>query len=360
MKATLCLWGISAVALFGFFRAPAAAADTNGFRLTIELQDGSKLTGRAGDEIYQFHSEVLGGLKLPLARIRTIAWPAKTNSVKLTTADGDTISAQFVMTEIRIETTFGKIKLPANLLRQIQVTPAGVAAKNRPGLIALWSGEGDGKDSVGGNDAISTDVSFVDGQIGQAFLLNGHSSYLRVPHNSTLNTEGDGLTFTVWMKPAENVGYHPIIQWSAADSSGYGVNLRIGHSPADRGVLYADFLDANSQLHELSSPSGMVASGRFQFVALTYDKARGQALLYLNGMVAAQTQLTTPMSLGLITGDLLIGRRMGDAPGSWGYNCFFSGILDEIAVYNRALSAEEIRNTIIEENHGEPLPPPAA
>jgi hypothetical protein len=92
---------------------------------------------------------------------------------------------------------------------------------------------------------------------------------------------------------------------------------------------------------------------------LTYDKANGQALLYLNGTVVAQTQWDTPMSFGLVTGDFWIGRRMpGDSPGSWGYNCFFSGLLDEVAVYNRALSEAEIRAIGTEENSGEPLSPP--
>jgi hypothetical protein len=36
----------------------------------------------------------------------------------------------------------------------------------------------------------------------------------------------------------------------------------------------------------------------------------------------------------------------------------FAGLLDEIAIYNRALSAEEIKAIGMEENNGEPLPPP--
>jgi len=40
-----------------------------------------------------------------------------------------------------------------------------------PGLVALWSGDGDGNDSVGGNTATLTDISFEEGKVGQAFLL---------------------------------------------------------------------------------------------------------------------------------------------------------------------------------------------
>jgi hypothetical protein len=36
------------------------------------LQDGSKLIGQAGDENYQFRPDVLGEMKLPLERIRSM------------------------------------------------------------------------------------------------------------------------------------------------------------------------------------------------------------------------------------------------------------------------------------------------
>lgn len=336
----------------------ADEGDTNDFRLTVELQDGSKLIGRSGNGTFQFRSDVLGDMKLPMEKIRLIECQPKTNIVKLTTSDGDSLTAQFMMKEIRIETTFGRVALPVNLLKQIQVFPVGRSAINKPGLIALWSGEGNGNDSVGGNDATLTDVSFTAGQVGQAFSLNGYSSYLRVPYNPELKAgEGEGLTITAWIKPSDSTGYHPIFSWTTPGSMPYGVTLRIGHSPADWGVIYADFFDGN--LHYLDSPPGVVVGGKFQFVALTYDKASGQALLYLNGTVVAKTQWDTPMSFGLVTGDFWIGRRMpDDSPGSWGYNCFFSGLLDEVVVYNRALSEAEIRAIGIEENNGEPLSPP--
>lgn len=138
MKATLSLFFVLGVLTFGFH--PAEAADTNqlaGFRLIVELQDGSKIIGKADDENYQFHSDVLGEMKLSLERIRSIECQTKTNSVKLTTSSGDVLSAQFGMKEIRIETTFGNIRLPASLLKGIQVSPMVRLSKSRPGLIAI-------------------------------------------------------------------------------------------------------------------------------------------------------------------------------------------------------------------------------
>jgi hypothetical protein len=58
----------------------------------------------------------------------------------------------------------------------------------------------------------------------------------------------------------------------------------------------------------------------------------------------------------LTKGNLLSFRPSN--PGDWTYNRFFVGLMDELAIYNRALSASEIQAICTEQNNGEPLPPP--
>jgi hypothetical protein len=363
MRAFLCLFLVCGVlgSCFNPLQAgPAATNSPTGFRLIVELQDGSKIIGKSGDDNFQFRSDVLGEMKLPLERIRSIECQPKTNSAQLTTANGDTLTAQFVTKVVRVETAFGGVKLPVNLIRHLTVSPAGKPGQMRPGLVALWSGEGDGHDSTGGNPAtLMGDVSFAEGKVGQAFSLNGFNSCLRIPFNPSLNVgEGDGLTITAWMKPSNVSGFHPIIEWnpSATMTGVIGVQLWIGHRPDSQGVLQANIVDADGGHHFLVSPPGVVVIGRFQHAAVTYDKASGIGVLYLNGVVVAQSQWGS--FVPLTRGDLWISRRPTDHPGDWTYNKFFAGLLDELAIYNRALPASEIQTICTEENDGEPLPPP--
>ena len=107
----------------------------------VELQDGSKIIGKNGDDNFQFRSDVLGEMKLPLERIRSIACQPKTNSVQLATVNGDTLTAQFVTKVVRVETAFGSVKLPVNLIRRLTVLPAGKPGQMREGLVALWPGK---------------------------------------------------------------------------------------------------------------------------------------------------------------------------------------------------------------------------
>jgi hypothetical protein len=364
MKVTIrlsCALGILIICLFRVETAFATTNQPTNFRLIIELQDGSRIIGKNGDPAYQFHSDVVGEMKLPLERIRSFECSDKTNSAQLTTINGDSLTVRLTTKDVRLETAFGNLKLPVNLIKRVQIFAISKPGQMRPGLVALWLGEGDGNDSVSGNHALLTDITFTEGKVGQAFSLNGFSSYLRIPYHPSLNVGGgEGLTISVWIQPSNIAGLHPIWQWTMPGPTPYGVTLRIAHQPGDRGVIYGDFIDADGNLHELTSPPGTVANGEFQHVALTYEKSSGQAILYLNGGGVAQARWNSPVPFNSITGDFWIGRRdpTGDYQGSWTYNRFFAGLLHELAIYNRALSAAEIQAICEEENNGKPLPLP--
>ena len=86
------------------------------------------------------------------------------------------------------------------------------------------------------------------------------------------------------------------------------------------------------------------------------SKGTGLGAISLNGVDVRILYwgVLTPLT----TGDLWLSRRPNDLPGDWTFNSFFVGLLDEVAIYDRALSAAELQAICLEENHGEPLNPP--
>jgi hypothetical protein len=340
--------------------AKAAAIDTNGFRLVVELRDGSKLVGKAGNENYQFRSDVLGEMKLPLERIRSIECQPGTTSIKLTTSNGDVLSAQFAMKEIRIEAAFGNVRLPANLLKQIQVSPVGGPSKNHSGLVALWSGEGNGSDLAGGNNATLMDVSFADGKTGRAFVFNGQTSQITVPASASLAVSN--LTFEGWIFSTDPGRPRPIIEYGGSGQN-VGISLWLntqGGTSLLPGALYACVRDqsrAGFNFIEVKSTPGIVPLNQWTHVAFTFDAETRAGILYCNGI---QVGAATSPGMLVPQGFMPVNLGYRDANSNdimQGYR--FAGLLDEIAIYNRPLSAEEIRNTVVEGNHGEPLSPPA-
>jgi len=209
------------------------------------------------------------------------------------------------------------------------------------GLVGWWQGEGSASDFTGMNNAaLEGGVSFAPGEVGQAFNFTDTNQAVVVPASSSLDVgSGPGFTLEAWINPTDVTQDHPIFEWNNVGSWGVHFHIAPGQPFNDSpgpGELYANVVDSYGGWHQLSSPGGVVASNVFQHVALTYDKASGVATIYCNGQIVGQQ---TFWSLTPLTSyDLYIGRR----PFTAGENESFAGQIDEAAVYNRALSSNEI------------------
>ena len=69
------------------------------------------------------------------------------------------------------------------------------------GLIGWWSAEGDANDNIGGNNgALVNGVSFTNGMVGQAFSLDGASTYVSIPDSPLFHALTSNITVEVWIK----------------------------------------------------------------------------------------------------------------------------------------------------------------
>ena len=225
---------------------------------------------------------------------------------------------------------------------------AGSAGKCTPictpapaGLVSWWPGEGNANDNVGTNNGVVQNIAYAGGEVGSAFYLNGSNAFVDVPASASLNVgAGSGFTFEAWINPA-NLDTHAVAEWN--DGVGdIGTHLFISESQfptlgVPPGCLYANVIDIGGVDHVFSTDGGVVASNIYQHLALTYDKASGLAVLYLNGNQVQTANLGsfTPQT----SYDLYLGVR---ASGSFA-GAYFSGTIDEPSLYNRALSQTEIQ-----------------
>jgi hypothetical protein len=79
-------------------------------------------------------------------------------------------------------------------------------------------------------------------------------------------------------------------------------------------------------------------NGTWQHVVGVFDAVAGRMKIYVNGVESGSQ--TPPATLLVSTHDISIGARRGTS--SLDYNLNFDGRIDEVAIYNRALSANEI------------------
>ena len=205
-------------------------------------------------------------------------------------------------------------------------------------LVSWWRAEGDASDAVGTNSGIlQGGVTFGGGEVGQAFIFDGSSGLVRIPASASLNVgAGNGLTIECWISPSD-LTTRPLVDWNNGSTYGAHFWLSIATPPAySPGALFANLRDTANHDHWISSAAGTVSTGTWQHVALSYDKIAGIATLYYNGtVVATQTMGSfTPQT----SYDMFLGRRpSSDLP------AYYQGLLDEVSLYSRALTAAEIQ-----------------
>ena len=214
---------------------------------------------------------------------------------------------------------------------------AGSAGKCRPciappsGLTSWWPGDGNANDIVNGNPGtLQGGATFAPGKVGQAFSFNGGVDAVRVPASASLNVQS--LTIDAWVFPKTISGLPgmPVVEWNNNEDS-FGVHLWLWGTSED---IFANLVTTNNSSNTISA-NKKITLDTWNHIALTYDKNTGEAILYVNGGQVAQTNFG-PLNLQT-SYPLFIGRRPAG-----GNDRSFYGFIDEVEIYNRALSADEI------------------
>ena len=98
----------------------------------------------------------------------------------------------------------------------LTVNPAPTNCDPAPGgLVSWWPGEGNANDVIGTNNGTPVGgLSYTNGEVGQAFQLDGTSGYVDVPASGSLNVgTNNGFTVEGWINPSDVSAQHPMVEW---------------------------------------------------------------------------------------------------------------------------------------------------
>lgn len=193
------------------------------------------------------------------------------------------------------------------------------------GLVAWWPGENNADDIVGTHNGTPVGgVGFASGEVGQAFNLDG-GGYISVPHSPLWDFGANNFTIELWAKFNSPGGAEALI----ADDDGGGSQ--------NKWILFHGYSLNGFCLHLNGSAGGNICNspfsptpGQWYHVALT--RTGPTWACYVNGSVIGAD--TAAVSVPAATAPLTIGHAEAGFP--------FNGHLDEVSIYNRALSAGEI------------------
>ncbi len=193
------------------------------------------------------------------------------------------------------------------------------------GQLGWWPGEGDSLDLVGTNHGTQLNgLTFAAGKSGNAFNLDGVDDSISIADNAVLKPAA--ITAEAWVYPsaAQSANATVLMKTTAAAmTDGYG----LGYLNATQFGFWVNSTAAASRVVTGSA----LSTGAWHHVVGTYDGATIR--LYIDGaQVGTGTVYSTAITHS--TSPLVIGRAPGG--NTW------LGKLDEVALYNRALTAAEV------------------
>ena len=202
-------------------------------------------------------------------------------------------------------------------------------------LVSYWKLDGDAVDSAGGNDGTIYGAIPTTGQINEALSFDGSNDYINCGNNTSLNI--DKITISAWINSNVLSGSgsrNKVIVTKFQDNLlPNEVAFDFVQGKGDYSKLGFGFKDGT--WHSWSTVNSVMVGG-WMHVVVTYD-GLSNPVFYVNGGIEANNGGGVPAGLPTNTTDLTIGAQ--DATNPSGY---FDGTIDDVRIYDRALSAEEI------------------
>lgn len=200
-----------------------------------------------------------------------------------------------------------------------------------PNMTAWWPGDGDADDIRGSNNGtLENGVTFVPGEVAQAFSLNGSNQFVQVADSPLWAFGTNDFSIDLWIN-FNSIG---------------AVNGFVGHDEGPGPVNKWFFGTKNGQLFfhinspEIGNPGLDITStppfapsvGEWHHVAVT--KSGIAYTFYVDG--SPGTPVSNSTAVADANAPLVIGQT-GES------SRFINGLIDEVEIFNRALSSAEIQ-----------------
>ena len=214
------------------------------------------------------------------------------------------------------------------------VESTGVMCSDSGGLLAHYPFEGNANDESGnGNDGtLNGNPQFVEGQEGQAISLDGDDDFVQTDPSSSLKVD-EKLTFAAWVfVDLDSMAKKTLaVQGTDVDTDG-NWEIRV----SDDGSFALDKNNVDGNVDGSARSDGGIPVRQWHHVAITFSG--GTTKFYIDGALDSEKDFGA--SSFNTTSD---GIKIGDREYTGDETDDFKGEMDEVRLYDRALTEEEVQ-----------------
>jgi parallel beta-helix repeat protein len=192
--------------------------------------------------------------------------------------------------------------------------------------VAYWKFDGDTTDETGNNDGtwIGGAETYSPGQVGQALNFSMPGDYVDLGHFPGIENQ-QAITISAWVKPADPLASKFLSNLGSGDDT-----LEFYRHTGNENVEIRLYNTANVVVIAGKSDAIPSADTNWHHVAATYDGTN--VCVYVDNIIGNFCRALTGNTQ--ITDNSL---SISSSSGSW------NGLIDEVIIYNRSLSAAEIQ-----------------
>ena len=234
-----------------------------------------------------------------------------------------------------------KMSAPIGVIMTIAAVGVPPAEANDvpEGMVAFWRAEGNAQDSVGENHGtLVGGASFTNGMEGQSFAFDGASGYVELTNAGDLDFGTNDFTVCAWAFFSSSGGglssdqtiFHKVLG-SYPNDRGYFLEYVSGEPQP---VLRFMVRDTTANANDLMLPAPICTGHWFHIAGVRSGNVNR---IYLDGSPLGEQVAGSNVDIG-IGGSA----RIGSLAGLFGNARFFSGALDEVSLYGRALTQAEL------------------
>lgn len=293
----------------------------------FQLADGSRVVGAPVTGHFKLTTRYAEML-IPFARMRTFESNTGDGTAQVSFQNGDHLTGRVPSVQVAVKTDTGEVNVPLAKVRKIWAGDGRMPE----GMVLHYTFDVDNGgraiDSSGeGNHGKIQGATFTkEGKVSGALNFSGDGDIVTVGNPASLHLNKE-FTIMAWIKRGDTE--------KVSKTTPYGEIFGYGHGGYVMGLEQTGFIYlSQADIHMSATSSFQIHDKDFHHVVMTKDG--GKIIFYLDGVAYPAEGVDIEGDFEFTT-DAAVGARADDL-----HKCFI-GTIDDVSVFKRALSADEVK-----------------